>query len=161
MRFSAGLWGRVCCCFLFCPVVKFELGQSVPHRLGRILTCLPIGRTEITLTYEITVYKSVYFTLSSVKTILKSPDNCTKAKCGMSGLTARRRVVAAFCLNRLQSVRRLPARTQSDFIERPDRSCRRDPVTLTLFCTAHANGHITHVKPLSNPVAWTIQQVMQ
>lgn len=46
---------------------------------------------------------------------MEPPDNCTIANCGMSGLTEMRHVDAAFCLSRLQSLRRLPAQTKFEF----------------------------------------------
>lgn len=56
----------------------------------------------ITLTYIVNVYRFVYHVMRC-KTILKrrvtSPDNCTKANGGTSGLAEGRRVDAAFCLS--------------------------------------------------------------
>lgn len=91
-----------CCCFQI-----VNLYQSLISWLWNPAGLWSQHQDWMTLTYIINVYKSV-FHVKRCKTILKcrfkSSDNCTKANCGMSGLTKQRNVAAAFCLSKFPKV---------------------------------------------------------
>lgn len=73
---------------------------------------------------------------NNLKCRLKSPDYCTKANCGMSGLIDRRHVDAAFCLSRLQSLRRLLGQTKSEYWCFYLQTCSAN-VTQWVLCPLH------------------------
>lgn len=88
----------------------------------------------ITLTYIINVYRFIYHVMRC-KTILKrrvtSPDNCTKANRGTSGLAEGRRVDAAFCLK----LRLFACPNQVwTFLLFTDRWCQCDTVSCRPHC---------------------------